>query len=69
LDAVRVHGRGTFSRTESGEWICDSLHIRDVQPVKDVSLREAINALREIRADWPDDPLGDWAAIEKDGAA
>jgi hypothetical protein len=70
FDAVRVHGRGNFSRTEGGEWVCDALHIRDVQPVKDVSLREAINALRAIKADWPDDPLADWAALEQeDGAA
>lgn len=70
LDAVRVQGRGTWVRSENGEWSCQSLHILDVHPVKDVSLREAINALRAIDVDWSDDPLGDWATIdEKDGAA
>lgn len=70
LEAVRVQGRGTWARSENGEWSCQSLHILDVHPVKDVSLREAINALRAIDADWPDDPLADWAALdEKDGAA
>jgi hypothetical protein len=70
LDAVRVHGRGTWSRAETGEWTCQSLHILDVQPIKDVSLREAINALRAIEIEWPDDPLADWVAIEeRDGAA
>jgi hypothetical protein len=70
LDAVRVHGRGTWSRAESGEWTCQSLQIENVQQIKDVSLREAINALRAIAVEWPDDPLADWDAIEEtDGAA
>lgn len=70
LDAVRVQGKGTWVRSENGEWSCQSLHILHVHPVKDVSLREAINALRAIDVEWSDDPLGDWAALdEKDGAA
>jgi hypothetical protein len=70
LDAVRVQGRGTWVRSENGEWSCQSLHILDVHPVNDVSLREAINALRAVDGDWSDDPLGDWATLdEKEGAA
>jgi hypothetical protein len=70
LDAVRVSGRGTWVRGEDGEWSCRTLHIEGVQPVKDASLREAINSLRAIEVQWPDDPLGDWAQLEeRDGAA
>jgi hypothetical protein len=75
LDAVRVQGMGTWVRSENGEWLCQSLHILDVHPVIDVSLREAINALRAVDVEWSDDPLGDWVALdeadldERNGAA
>jgi hypothetical protein len=69
LDAVRVQGRGTWARSGNGEWSCQSLHILEVHPVKDVPLREAINALRAIDVDWPNDPLGDWETLDESGAA
>ncbi len=70
MDAVRASGRGMWERMESGEWSCRSLHIDDVQPVKDSSLREAINALRNVEAHWSDDPLAEWLEIEeRSGAA
>jgi hypothetical protein len=69
MDAVRLFGRGNWTRTENEEWVCDNLHILKVDPVKEVSLREAINALRAIEAHWPDDPLGDWAEMEEKGSA
>lgn len=65
-EAVRVVGRGTWTRSEDGEWACQSMHILEVEGVRDVSLRDAINALRAIQTDWPDDPLGDWASSEED---
>jgi hypothetical protein len=69
MDAVRAYGLGTWARTLGGEWTCRSLHVETVQPVKDVSLREAINSLRATEADWPSDPLADWADLEEVGAA
>jgi hypothetical protein len=70
MEAVRAVGRGTWARNDGGQWICRSLHIESVMPVRDVPLRDAINTLREIEADWPDDPLGDWAILdERSGAA
>jgi hypothetical protein len=67
LDAVKVYGRGVWTRPASGNWTCENLHIVKVDPVKDVSLRDAINALRAIEADWQDDPLGDWDSLEERG--
>lgn len=69
MDAVRVFGRGTWTRSPGGEWACEALHILRVDPVSDASLREAINALRAIEAKWPDDPLGAWAELEEKGSA
>jgi hypothetical protein len=68
-EAVRVHGRGKWIRRETGEWQCESLHITEVHPVKDRTLREAIDALRTIEADWSDDPLAEWDALEENGDA
>lgn len=70
MTAVRVQGKGIWKRGEAGEWTCQSVRIGQVEGIKDVSLREAINALRAIQADWPDDPLREWAELEeKDSAA
>lgn len=69
MDAVRAYGLGTWTRAVDGEWNCRSLHVESVQPVKDVSLREAINSLRAIEADWPSDPLADWGSLEEEAGA
>lgn len=66
-EAVRVQGRGIWARSSNGSWACKSFHIVQVYGVKDASLRDAINQLRAIDADWPDDPLGHWVD-ERDGA-
>lgn len=67
FEPVRVHGQGVWIRANPGEWSCQSLHIRDVRPVEDVKLKDAIKALREIDIEWPDDPLDD--LDERGGAA
>lgn len=70
LEMVRVQGRGSWQRSSGGEWACQSMHIQKVDPVKDVTLREAINAIRQIEVEWPDDPLEEWAELdERDGTA
>ena len=69
LEAVRVRGRGVWARSTDGEWICQSLHIEEVYPVKDASLRDAINALRSIESDWSEDPLADWDFLDEKGGA
>lgn len=53
--AVRAQGRGQWTRSVNGEWTCQNLHITKIDPVKDVSLRAAIDALRSIDVTWPDD--------------
>lgn len=55
LEAVRVQGRGLWERSAEGEWTCKSFHICQVRDVKNVTLRQAINELRAIDADWADD--------------
>lgn len=68
-DIVRVEGVGEWARSENGEWQCTALKIKDVQAVRDLSLRDAIDKVRAIEADWPEDPLADWDAEEKGDAA
>jgi hypothetical protein len=67
---VRVSGRGAWSRAPSGVWSCEYIKVQEVFPVSDSSLRDAVNSVRAIEADWPENPLADWAALdERDGAA
>jgi len=68
-DVVRVEGAGEWTRSPSGEWQCISVKIDDVRGVKDITLREAIGAIRAIEPSWPDDPLADWDAEEAGDAA
>lgn len=66
LDDVRVHGQGNWSRSETGVWTCVSLHIQQVAPVSNVSLRHAIYDLRSITPRWPDVPVTDHALLQED---
>lgn len=70
FESVRVQGRGRWVRSPQSAWTCHSLHVRSVWRVKDAPLREAVDALRKLEANWPDDPLSDWEKLdERDGAA
>ncbi|MBO9419731.1 hypothetical protein J7481_09525 [Labrenzia sp. R4_2] len=70
FEAVRVTGKGEWTRSEEGGWTCQHLDVIEVKPVKNTTLREAIETLRAIDAQWGDDPLAEWEEMEmKDGAA
>ncbi len=63
--AIRVEGTGRWTRHRDGEWKLVTFTIRDYTPLPDVSLRESINKLRLIPAEWKqmDDPLGELMRI------
>lgn len=63
FEPVRVSGRATWVRSDGGTWTCERMQIQHVEPIRNVSLREAIAALRAVEADWPHDPLGDLAEL------
>ena len=65
FEAVRVFGQGTWVRGEDGVWACENMFIDDVRPIKNVRLREAIESLRAIECEWPDDPLQDLADLNE----
>lgn len=69
LEAVRVHGMGAWRRSADSLWTCESFNIKQVSAVKDVNLRQAITELRSIDADWPEDPLSEWAETNERGDA
>ena len=69
MEAVRVQGHGKWTRSVGGEWACESVHIKKVDGVSDVSLRDAINTLRATQVVWPEDPLADWDALQENGSA
>lgn len=57
FESVKVCGRGIWIESASGLWSCESMHIDQVCQIKQGGLREAIDAVRAIQVDWPDDPL------------
>lgn len=58
---IRAEGTGRWVRLPSGEWQMKKFTIRDFKPLVDVSLREAIQKLRDIPAEWKEmeDPLSE----------
>jgi hypothetical protein len=65
FEEVKVTGRGMWTRREDGTWEVNDFSITDFAPVKRESLRKAINRIRALNIDWPDDPLGDIDRIEE----
>ena len=59
FEEVKVSGRGTWTRNEVGEWEIDDFAITDFAPVQGENLREAVDGLRGIAIEWPDDVLRD----------
>ncbi|WP_415404090.1 hypothetical protein [Tateyamaria sp. SN3-11] len=65
FEEVKVSGRGTWTRNESGAWDIDEFSIADFAPIKRENLREAVDRLRSIDVSWPDDVLGDIRTLEE----
>lgn len=64
---IRVEGVGRWTRHRDGEWEMISFTIKDYTPLPAVSLKDAIQRLRLIPAEWKqmDDPLGELARIRQ----
>lgn len=58
---IRVEGTGKWIRHPEGQWDMVSFVINDFTPLKDISIRGAIEELRAVPADWKqlDDPLAE----------
>ncbi|PCJ38638.1 MAG: hypothetical protein COA81_12630 [Alphaproteobacteria bacterium] len=67
FEDVKVSGRGTWTRNQNGMWNIDDFAITDFAPVQKENLRSAVNGLRELKIEWPDDPLGKIRNIEGNG--
>ncbi len=65
FEEIKVTGRGMWTRREDGTWEVDDFSITDFAPVKHESLRKAIDRIRALNIDWPDDPLGEIDQIEE----
>jgi hypothetical protein len=62
---IRVEGVGKWIRHPEGQWEMASFIINDFRPLRDISIRGAIEELRAIPADWKqlDDPLAELEQI------
>ncbi len=64
FEPVRVYGRGTW--IENGDaWVCDGLTVEEVWPIHSASMRNAIDALRALDIEWPDDPIKEMADLDE----
>lgn len=59
FEPVRLYGRGTWSLSGEGHWSMDSFYVDTFDPLPQQSLLEVVSALRSVKADWIDDPIGD----------
>lgn len=61
VNVIRVEGMARWARNGAGEWEMQKFRIKTFTPLSDASLREAIDDLRAIPAEWKkkEDPLGE----------
>lgn len=67
FEDVRVSGRGTWIRPADGPWRIDNFAITDYAPVNKESLRDAVDRMRAIGINWPDDPIGEIRRLNEEG--
>lgn len=58
---IRAEGMGRWVRNAAGEWEMNRFMIKEFKPLSDASLRESIEELRALPAEWKEheDPLGE----------
>jgi hypothetical protein len=61
LNVIRAEGMARWARNAAGEWMMEKFRIKTFTPLSDASLRETINGLRAIPAEWKhkEDPLSE----------
>lgn len=65
FESVKVSGRGMWTKSQSGKWDIDNFIITDFAPVKSESLRQSVDRLRDLKIDWPKDPIGEIDKLEE----
>ena len=65
FEEIKVTGRGMWSRLEDGSWEVEDFTISDFAPIKRESLRKAVDRIRSLDIEWPEDPLADIDRIEE----
>jgi hypothetical protein len=68
FSTVRVTGEGKWFRNENGKWELDNFYVQNCELLENVSLIEAIAALRDIDGDdWKTlpDPLATWQELRR----
>lgn len=67
FETVRVSGVGCWRQDDGGAWRIQTMSIESVKLLKTSGLRTAIEDLRAIEVDWPEDPLGYLADLNEGG--
>ena len=67
FEEVKVSGRGMWNRNENGIWKVDDFSIIEFKPVIKENLRTAVDRIRALEVNWPEDPLGDIRIFEESG--
>ncbi len=69
LEDIKVSGRGTWVRDSNGIWSIEDFTITDFTPVLKENLKSAIERIKSVGIDWPEDTVGNiYSLNEKNGA-
>lgn len=66
FEPVRLHGRGRWTRAQTGGWYLDRFWIDTFDTLDDEPLPTVIDALRAIKVKWQKNPIADILGEEKD---
>lgn len=59
FEEVRLHGRGRWSRTDSGQWVLDRFWVDTFDVLDDAPLPTVIGNLRALKVRWQKKPVAD----------
>lgn len=63
FEAVRLFGRGRWTRDSDGQWTLLDFKIESFEPLTDIPLSEAVAGLRKLEIGWDEDALSELPTI------
>lgn len=63
FDDIRLYGRGSWTRTEGGDWILERFLVDNFEPLNPEPLPNVVASLRAIRANWRLNPIAGIHAV------
>jgi len=65
FEPIKVSGRGLWAKTDEGGWSIDDFTITDFTPVKNEKLKDAVDRIRRLEIDWPENAIESMQSLDE----